>query len=132
MSIATLSLLFSVGAYAEDFTTKSEPLLVPNVNEIDNKEVIQDSKELPTPETAKSDDSIEQKQPVDNKAEAHSPISFLQGQLQLTPDQIEKTKTIFKKHYNSAKEEFSEILTPEQKERLEFLEQQNVQQTISL
>lgn len=64
--------------------------------------------------------------------ESHSLIGFLQGQLRLTPEQIEQTKTIFNKHYQQSKEEFYKILTPEQKERLYFLESQDVKNSFSL
>lgn len=129
LTVAVFSILFSGISYAEESNTKVDSPVVPNVN-TDTKSSI-DTTVLPSKETTVEIDESS-KQPVDNKVEAHSPISFLQGQLQLTPEQIEQTKLIFKKHYNSAKKEFSEILTPEQKARLEYLEGQNVQQTISM
>lgn len=119
---ALLALVFAGHSYAQEKTDTS-----PIVPSAQNSEV--DVNSMPVKDT---NTQPEMSQPTESKVESHSPISFLQGQLKLTPEQVEQTKDIFRKHYNEAKDEFSEILTPDQKARLEFLEKQDVQQTISL
>src|ERR1044071_9277572 len=102
---ALFALVFAGQTYAQEKMDNS-----PIVPSSQNSEV--DVNSMPVKDANTQSDVS---QPVETKVEAHSPISFLQGQLKLTPEQVEQTKNIFRKHYSEAKDEFSEILTPDQK-----------------
>lgn len=130
----TLVSLFSISiAHAADTTSSNSELQGQTATTIVQPDIKSD--DSAKTERLKSYTTIEQSQAdvVDDTPPtvSRSPIGFLQGQLRLTPEQVEKTKQIFQKHYSQAKDEFSEILTPEQKERLNYLENQDIKQSIS-
>lgn len=135
LSIAILSLVVSTGVYAEDIKKSVEPSIENIQNNTD--ETPSSSSTVDRALDSQVSDIPQQKiipEKSDDKpyVESHTPIAFLKGQLQLTPEQVEATKIIINKHYSQAKDELSKTLTPEQKERLDYLENQDVKQSISL
>jgi hypothetical protein len=134
LSIAILTLIASTGVYASE--TKTVEPSIENVQK-DKDYSVSSSSTVDMALDSQVSDIPQQKiipEKTDDKpyVESHTPIAFLKGQLQLTPEQVELTKNILNKHYSQAKDEFSKILTPEQQERLEYLETQEIKQSISL
>lgn len=125
LNVTLLALFISNGVQANDNEKVPSPSIENNTSSNVQNALNSQVTDIPTnllPE--KSEDA--------KYVESHSLIGFLQGQLRLTPEQIEQTKNIFNKHYQQSKEEFYKILTPEQKERLYFLESQDVKNSFSL
>lgn len=125
LNVTLLALFISTGVNASD----NEKVPVPSIENNTSSNV---QNALNSQVTDIPSNLLPEKTEDAKYVESHSLIGFLQGQLRLTPEQIEQTKTIFNKHYQQSKEEFYKILTPEQKERLYFLESQDVKNSFSL
>lgn len=125
LNVTLLALFISTGVNASD----NEKVPVPSIENNTSSNV---QNALNSQVTDIPSNLLPEKTEDAKYVESHSLIGFLQGQLRLTPEQIEQTKTIFNRHYQQSKEEFYKILTPEQKERLYFLESQDVKNSFSL